>query len=93
MSQEIPSTMLAFRLDPTSTEKHPTRATVPVPKDLAADEVLLKINAAGLCHSDLWVGCEAGLVGGWEIKEQGPRRRMSPIRFLVSDVYPINLRI
>ncbi len=49
----LPETMLAFRLDHTSGAKHPTKATVPVPKKIGPDEVLIKVEAAGLCHSDL----------------------------------------
>ncbi|KAI9011596.1 putative alcohol dehydrogenase I [Hyaloraphidium curvatum] len=56
MAAAIPDTMLAFRFDPAAIkagENQPKRADVPVPKDIGPDEVLIKIEAAGLCHSDL----------------------------------------
>jgi propanol-preferring alcohol dehydrogenase len=53
MAAALPETMLAFRMDGSNPAKHPTKATVPVPKEIGPDEVLIKVEAAGLCHSDL----------------------------------------
>ncbi|CDO73696.1 hypothetical protein BN946_scf185015.g24 [Trametes cinnabarina] len=45
-------TMVAYRLVPGKTE--PQRTVVPIPTP-AADEVLIKVLAAGVCHSDVHV--------------------------------------
>ncbi|KAI9020577.1 hypothetical protein DFJ74DRAFT_673644 [Hyaloraphidium curvatum] len=46
----IPDTMLAFRFRKGAPE--PVESRVPVPKELGPEEVLIKVAAAGLCHTD-----------------------------------------
>ena len=48
----LPETMTAYRFKPGSGE--PVREVIPVPS-LAPDDVLVRILAAGVCHSDLGV--------------------------------------
>lgn len=50
MTFEIPSQMTCYRFRPSATSPLQERVSVPEPKD---DEVLVKILAAGLCHSDV----------------------------------------
>ena len=51
-ASELPETMTAYRFKPLHGE--PVREVIPVPS-LAPDDVLVKIVAAGVCHSDLGV--------------------------------------
>lgn len=52
MELNIPETMLAFRFKPSFTD--PVEEHIP-PPNIGPDEVLLRVLAGGVCHSDLAV--------------------------------------
>lgn len=69
MTQDLPKTMRAARIK--DFNKGYEIVDVPVPADLGANDVLVKIEAAGYCHTDLQVqegvyasaGAKPGLIG------------------------------
>jgi hypothetical protein len=50
MTSLLPEKMIAYRFRPDSTQPVAEKVDVPLP---AADEVLVKVLAAGVCHTDL----------------------------------------
>lgn len=54
------SPMIAYRYSPGSSTLIKERLPLPVP---AADEILLKVEAAGLCHSDVSMFILLGMTG------------------------------
>ena len=52
MASTTPKTMLAYRYVPS--EPNPVAQRIPIPTP-AADEVLVKVLAAGVCHSDIGI--------------------------------------
>lgn len=50
MIPAIPAEMICYRFSPSLTSPVEERVPIPEPKD---DEVLLKVLAAGVCHSDV----------------------------------------
>ena len=51
-SHSFPATMIAYRFQPSKGE--PVKEGLPIP-EIASDEVLVKILAAGVCHSDVGI--------------------------------------
>ena len=52
MAAQLPETMTAYRFTPGMTEPVATQMPVPRPE---AEEVLVKVFAAGVCHSDVMI--------------------------------------